>query len=139
MGSPDTRPHIRICRTDYYPLVTADEIPALYNQGYDCLVLDAGTLEEGLLPEFLRCDRKLVLGSLAPWKSREYEAFFQKFTDNIDLRKGFDYLVQTGNAKESASFSKTHHIYLQTVPFIKNPFRIEKELFPFLGALSTEL
>ena len=132
------RPLLRLSQTDYYPAVTADEIPLLLNQGYDYLILDSGALDEGLFPEFLRCDRKFVLGSLAPWKSWEYESFFQKFTDNIHLGEGFDYLVQTGSTKESVSFSKTHHINMQTVPFIKNPFRIEKELFPFLGALCAE-
>ena len=129
---------LRLSQTDYYPAVTANEIPLLLNQGYDYLILDAGALDEGLFPEFLRCDRKFVLGSLAPWKSWEYESFFQKFTDNIHLGEGFDYLVQTGSTKESVSFSKTHRIKMQTVPFIKNPFRIEKELFPFLGALCAE-
>ena len=104
--------------------MTADEIPLLLNQGYDYLILDAGALDEGLF--------------LAPWKSWQYESFFQKFTDNIHLGEGFDYLVQTGSTKESVSFSKTHHIKMQTVPFIKNPFCIEKELFPFLGALCAE-
>ena len=133
------RPRIRLCGVDYYPNVTASEVPTLLNLGYDCLILDVGALDEGLLSEFLRCDRKLILGSLAPWKSWKYEAFFQKITDDINLGEGFDYLVQTGSTKELASFSKTHHIKMQVVPFIKNPFHIEKELFPFLGALSTEL
>lgn len=134
-----SRPRIRFRGVDYYPAVRIDEVPTLLNRGYDCLVLDAGTSEEGMVSEFLRCDRKLILGSLAPWKSWKYEAFFQKFTDDINLGEGFDYLVQTGSAKELASFSKTHHINMQVVPFIKDPFHIEKELFPFLGTLSTEL
>ncbi len=130
---------IRLCGVDYYPAVAAGEVPALLNRGYDCLVLDVGTPDEGMISEFLRCDRKLILGSLAPWKSWKYEALFQKFADGISLGEGFDYLVQTGSTKELASFSKTHHIKMQLVPFIKNPFHIEKELFPFLGNLSTEL
>lgn len=132
------RPHIRLCNVDYYPAVTAEEIPPLLNRGYDFLILDAGTFNEHMLSEFLRCDRKLILGSLAPWKAWKYEACLQKLTDHINLGEGFDYLVQTGCTKEAASFSKTYHINMQAVPFIKNPFHIEKELFPFLGALSTE-
>lgn len=133
--------HFRMSKSgvDYYPAVTVDEVPALLNQGYDCLIFDVGTLEDGMFSEFLRCDRKLILGSLAPWKSWKYEAFFQKLTDTMNVGEGFDYLVQTGSTKELASFSKTHHIKMQVVPFIKDPFHIEKELFPFLGALSTEL
>lgn len=133
------RARFQIFGVDYYPAVTTDEIPALLNLDYDYLILDTGSLEDGMLSEFLRCDRKLILGSLSPWKSWKYEAFFQKFTKNINLGKGFDYLVQMGIKNELAFFSKKHHIKMQVVPFIKNPFHIEKELFPFLGALSAEL
>lgn len=132
------RPHFRIRGVDYYPAVTEHEIPALLNCGYDYLIFDIGTLDDGMFSEFLRCDRKLVLGSLAPWKSWKYESFFQKYQNNITIKEGFDYFVQTGSTKELDSFSKTHHIKMQVVPFIKNPFYIEKELFPFLGTISKE-
>lgn len=123
---------------DYYPAVKEDDVPALLNLGYDCLILDTGVLGGNAFSELLRCDRKLILGSLAPWKSWKYEAFFQQFENTINLGEGFDYLVQTGTVQDVFRFSKTHHIKMQTVPFIKNPFSIEKELFPFLGALSAE-
>lgn len=130
--------HFRLHNVDYYPAVSEKDVPALLNLGYDYLVLDIGAQDEGAFSEFLRCDRKLVLGSLAPWKVWKYEAFFQKNGNHINLGEGFDYLVQTGTTQEILRFSKTHHIHMQLVPFIKNPFSIEKELFPFLGTLSAE-
>lgn len=130
--------HFPLHGVDYYPAVAKDEVPALLNLGYDCLILDIGAQDECSFSEFLRCDRKLILGSLAPWKSWKYEAFFQKFENSINLREGFDYLVQTGTKHEIFRFSKAHHIKMQAVPFIKDPFSIEKELFPFLGTLSAE-
>lgn len=133
------RLHFRLCGIDFYPAVTGNEIPTILNYGYDYLFLDAGTLDEDAFDEFLRCDRKLILGSLAPWKCWKYESFFQKFENTINLGEGFDYLVRTGTKEEIFRFSKAHHIKMQVVPFIKNPFSIEKELFPFLGTLSAEL
>lgn len=132
------RPCFRLNGVDYYPAITAEEIPALLNMRYDYLILDIGTLQEATFSEFLRCDRKLILGSLAPWKLWKYEAFFLTYADILNLGEGFDYLIQTGCNPKNSSFSRTHHIKMQFVPFIKNPFRIEKELFPFLGALSAE-
>lgn len=94
-----------------------------------------GALDETDISEFLRCDRKLVLGSLAPWKLRKYEAFFEQFDHYTNLGEGFCYLVQTGVKETLADFSKARNIDVHSVPFIGNPFRIDKELFPFFSAL----
>lgn len=125
----------RLHGIDFYPHVSGSEIPALLNQGYDCLILDMGSLKEADISEFLRCDHKVVLGSLAPWKIWEYEDFFHQFKKTVNLGEGFYYLVQTGTVKSISRFSKAHHISMLAVPFIKNPFRIEKELFLFLEEL----
>lgn len=133
---PESALHYEDCRfrlhgVDYFPRMSESGIPALLNRGYDYLILDVGSLDEANVPEFLRCDRKLVLGSLAPWKSWQYEAVIQHFY-SINLGEGFDYLVQMGMNEHVRRFSKAHHIAMSQVPFIQNPFRIEKELFPFL-------
>lgn len=120
---------------DFYPHVSGREIPSLLNQRYDCLILDTGSLVEADTSEFLRCDYKLVLGSLAPWKTWKYEEFFHKFSNIVNLGEGFYYLVQTGTAKNTSHFSKTYRISMQIIPFIKDPFHIEKELFLFLEEL----
>lgn len=120
---------------DYYPRVRSGEIPSLLNCGYDCLILDMGALDEADMSEFLRCDRKLVCGSLAPWKLRNYEAFFEQYDHQLNLGEGFCYLVQTGSKETLSFFSREHHIRMQSVPFINNPFRIDKDLFLFFSAL----
>lgn len=120
---------------DYYPQASGNTVPILLNRGYDCLILDSGRLEEAGLPEFLRCDRKLVIGSLAVWKAWKYEAFLQKLRAFTDLGEGFSYLVQAGNKKSISDFSRSHQISMCQVPFINNPFRIEKDLFLFLEEL----
>lgn len=122
---------------DYYPHVSGSEVPALLNQGYDYLILDLGSLAEADHCEFLRCDHKIILGSLAPWKTRKYEDFFTKFDNTVNLGEGFYYLVQMGANQNILRFSKAHRIAMLDVPFIKNPFRIEKALFLFFEELLT--
>lgn len=123
---------------DYYPHVSDSMIPALLNQGYDYLVLDIGSQKEADYSEFLRCDRKLVVGSVAPWKLWRYEEFFRQFDNLQNLGEGFHYLLQMGSWADASRFTKSHHISMIPIPFIKNPFRIEKELFLFLEELLTE-
>lgn len=55
---------------DYYPAVSIGEIPQILNHGYCYLLYDFGVLTETNYNEFLRCDRKIVIGSLAPWKEQ---------------------------------------------------------------------
>lgn len=61
---------------DYYSNVSSSDIPALLNMGYHYLIFDMGGFGEMDFQEFLRCDRKLILGSLAPWKSKTCQDFF---------------------------------------------------------------
>ena len=68
--------HFRLHGVDYYPNLAPDAVPRLLNMGYDYLILDLGSLNESAAAEFLRCDRKIVLGSLALWKAWSYEEFF---------------------------------------------------------------
>lgn len=115
--------------------VLSSEIPSLLNLGYDYLIFDMGSLNEADIPEFLRCDRKLVYGSLASWKAPHYEAFFQQYDTYTNLGEGFCYLLQTGVNKTLSQFSKKHHIHLCTVPFINHPFHISRDLFPFFTTI----
>lgn len=116
----------------YYPNIREETIPTLLNRGYDYLILDLGSIQEACTTELLRCDSKLVLGSLAPWKTENFKQFFLNFEQAQNLREGFLYLVQMGNVKTIREFSRLYHITMQNIPFIKNPFRIEKEQFTFL-------
>lgn len=127
--------HFRLHGVDYYPNLAPDAVPRLLNMGYDYLILDLGSLNESAAAEFLRCDRKIVLGSLALWKTWSYEEFFKQFNNFTNLGEGYHYLVQVGTFQNHSVFSRQHSISMQEVPFIKNPFHIEKEHFLFFDIL----
>lgn len=123
---------------DYYPNINSSDIPALLNMGYHYLILDMGSVWETDFQELLRCDRKLILGSLAPWKTNTWHTFFEAMNDRVNSGEGLYYLVQTGNLKSILSFSKTFQVSRRNIfqiPFIKNPFCIEKDLFLFFQEL----
>lgn len=120
---------------DYYPAVQPDLIPTLFNTDYCYLILDMGYADRADWNEFLRCDRKLIVGSLAPWKTYCYESLFCNYSASLKNNRSFVYLVQTGDKWDIAEFAEKHRIAMKTVPFISNPFQIEKERFLFLQEL----
>ena len=89
---------------DYYPDITPDELPELYNQGYHILLLDFGSFNECCINEFLRCDRKLVIGSLAPWNIRQYRELLESISHYTNLGEGF-YLLKSFCAKHFFNIS----------------------------------
>jgi hypothetical protein len=127
---------------DCFPQVGAIDMPFLLNQGYDYLILDMGSIREADFSELLRCNVRLVLCSSAPWKSRSLWEFHSYFDDTINLGEGFFYLLQTGNPRKALTISEQLVIparKCRCIPFIQNPFCIEKELFLFFEELLTDM
>ena len=129
------RSYFRIYDVDYYPNASSEELPSLLNQGYRYLILDMGNMEESNLPELLRCDKKIVIGSLAPWKIDKFRKSLNLLFQKSSSGEGFIYLMETGNPKTLRTISATYHIIARSVPFIQNPFRIGKEFFSILQEL----
>ena len=129
------RTYFRIHDVDYYPATGRDEFPALLNLGYRYLVLDFGSLSEADLTEFLRCDKKIIIGSVAPWKMDNFRNCQKLLNQKISSGEGCIYLMRTGKPHTFHSISGRSPIVLRKVPLIQNPFRIEKELFPVLQEL----
>lgn len=122
---------------DFYPLLGKQDIPALMNAGYDYLILDFGIASAAIFDEFLRCDKKLVLGSLSPWRQAHFYDFCQKQLKK-EQKEYFLFLVLHGEMHDILTFSKKCAISTKqffSIPFIKNPFHITKEQFSFLEKL----
>ncbi len=129
------RSYFRIYDVDYYPSTTAEELPCLLNQGYSYLILDLGSMEEADLPELLRCDKKIILGSLAPWKTDKFRKTLKQINQKTTSGEGFIYLTEMGKPKILREISASYHIRIRNVPYIENPFRLEKETFSILQEL----
>lgn len=129
--------YVTIYDVDYYPRLSHQAIPDVMNADYQYLILDFGVITESVFREFLRCNRKLVIGSLVPWKQESFYGFFQRY--NLEkLWESFLFLLLYGNHADTWRLSqktKTPHKYFQGIPFLKNPFHIEKEQFSFLDRL----
>ena len=125
----------RFNKQDIRDAVSIGEIPQILNHGYCYLLYDFGVLTETNYNEFLRCDRKIVIGSLAPWKEQLYHKFIQSTFIGQKSWEDFYYLVLFGEGNDMQAFRKKYHLSMAQIPFFKNPFHIEKEQFPFLQEL----
>lgn len=129
--------YFEIYDVDYYPNAQIDELPTLLNAGYEMLVLDFGQLQPKFLQELARCDRKFILGSSAPWRQTDWHYFLSRYPE-IKNMEFLLYLANYGTKPDMIDLSKKlsiSHEQLRTVPFLLNPFRIEKEQFSFFEEL----
>ena len=106
-------------------------MPQLMNEAFDFLILDFGSDWQNNREEFLRCSKKIVLGSLQPWKKEQYDRRMQE----LEKETGFehwDYCALFGEKEEKKYFMQTYHLTLRLVPFFENPYRLGKKEFLFL-------
>lgn len=92
-------------------------------------------MEDFILDEFLRCDRKILLGSLSPWRQYRYGDFLTNFFKTYQNHGTIVYLALFGIKDDLMEFSHRYHIYMQGVPFLANPFQLRKENLSFLEHL----
>ncbi|MFT4007794.1 MAG: hypothetical protein QM683_20090, partial [Lacrimispora sp.] len=65
----------RILDTDYYERAGIDTLLLCKKAGYQAVIVDYGSVMEGNLEEFLRCDRQFVLGSFSEWQMKAFLEF----------------------------------------------------------------
>ena len=115
--------------------MTVSEIPEIYDAGYDYLLLDFGILTNQTSGEFLRCDQRIVIGSLSPWKAHSYHTFFQTYLATKKQQKCMLFLALSGEQKNIHKSIFRYPVSIQFIPFFCDPFHIGKDLFPFLHTL----
>ena len=83
-------------RKHYFANAESDNMPEYIRQGYEYYIIDGGSEFYRIRREFLRCDRKLILVSLSPWKRKELEYFMsviweeEKCLDNVTFLAQLD-------------------------------------------------
>lgn len=114
-----------INRVTLYKNIKEQEIGEIMGCGYDCIVMDLGINIGQKKNEFLRCDKKVVVSSLTPWKIYELETFLNRMQQkgNRDWRYGIPFTSK----KEIRYFSKEYHIPMFQIPFEPDPFALSND------------
>lgn len=115
----------------YFTDIYVGKMPEIMNSGYEAFVLDLGVDYDTVREEFLRCDRKIVVGSISPWKISAYEHFLK---DVIALENygSWEFLVLFANLLDKKSIQKRYGVHMLSVPWIGNPFCLDHKDMVFL-------
>lgn len=121
----------KLLGVDYFTDIYVGKIPEIMNSGYEAFVLDLGANYDAAREEFLRCDRKIVIGSISPWKVFAYEHFIKNViaSENCEL---WEFLVLYANRKDKKQIQKRYGMHMLSVPWIENPFYLKKEDMIFI-------
>ena len=82
---------------DFWKNVKEEKALALYNRGYDYLILDLGSGERGR-KELLRCQEKIVIGSGLPWRIKDWSSYFRSM-NGMGMTEDWHYLRLAGGDK----------------------------------------
>jgi len=133
MGSEQKK--FEIMGVSYLSDATSIELSEEWNNIYDYMILDMGHNYENNRTEFLRCDKKIIIGSLSPWKKQYYDTIMH----SIEVEKNYknwDYYAIFGIKEDKKEFKKKFDISIRTLPFLEDSFHIKKEQYAFFQEAS---
>ncbi len=98
-----------------------------------------GTLSSAAYPEFMRCDLKLAVGSIRPWKSKIYWNWLNNHQTLCKIHpEDIILLGNMGIKEESDLWNRQYHISVLAFPYLENPFRLTSSDWTFFERLLKE-
>ena len=124
---------------DFYPEVIPNQLPDLLEKNYACVLFDMGVLGSATYPEFMRCELKLVAGSISPWKMGIYRNWLDK-NQTIWKTNSEDIILlgNLGGKTEINRWKSQFRIPIRAVPYLENPFQLTSSDWTFFKELLKE-
>lgn len=131
-GEKRGKDSFRVLETDYFSKAGIDTLLLCKKSGYQAVIVDYGTAEDGNLGEFFRCGRQLVIGSLSEWQISEFLEFEKR---EIKAERSWDSLVSFGSEEARKSLEKRLKVPVRRIPFSIDPFSVTAETISFYEQL----
>lgn len=120
----------------YYPHTELQQIPEVMNDPYQFLILDLGCDVGSVWQEFLRCDKKFMVGSLSPWRiSRVENNISRLYSFILNKKLSCCFITLSDSSYEKKRIQNTYHVPVRTMPFIADPFWLVKDQLSFFQQL----
>lgn len=118
-----------------FPDVSAQELGLIYSMDFEYLILDLGTDSRAARAELMRCNGKLIVGSLCPWRKAGYYDYMKRLLETTGYRDMFTFLALFEDKIEIKKCRRTMKAQVQSIPFIADPFQVKEQEAEFLHTL----
>lgn len=122
----------QVLEVDYYEQAGINTLLLCKKSGCQTVIVDYGTVREGNLEEFLRCDRQFVLGSLSEW---QMEAFLEFEGKGKKAEKSWETFVSFGSEEARINMEKRLKRPVRRVPVSVDAFVVTGEMLKFYQKL----
>lgn len=119
----------------YYPSVTSSGLGMISNMDYEYIILDLGPDSRMAREEIMRCNGKLIVGSLKPWRKAVYYDYIKRLQNNMGNLELYTFLALFEDKIEIKKCRRTFKAQVKSIPFLANPFCAQEKEIPFLHSL----
>lgn len=116
------------CYCDY----PENRMSEVLKKDYEVIVFDCGSTYYRIRRELLYCDKKLVVGSLVPWRRQEYMDFILEEMGEDIQAQNMILLTANGIKSDKKEFVKTVKMPVYDIPYVPDPFHIGKDQYGFV-------
>jgi hypothetical protein len=102
--------------------------------GYTCYVLDLGSDFKENREEFIRADKKVLIGSCSRWRRAQWERFLREHMEKEKM-DGWRLTVRECSESDKRKWEKTHLPEILACPLIADPFHPDERVYSFLNEL----
>lgn len=110
----------------FYPNMKEQDIAEISGDYYNYIILDLGTEFNKCKNEFLRCDIKIIISSLAIWKRYELDQFIHN-SNHIKNNEHWNYAIPFARERDIKQVSKDFGKKFYKIPFEPDPFALSQE------------
>lgn len=132
--NPVNDSHFRVGRVTFYSNDNLSRLSDIIGEETDCLVLDMGHQLSKNQKEFLRCDIKIVISSLAIWQQNKLELFLETTKESFN-KAGLRYVIPFIEEKDLKKGFRKHRIHLYQMPYQPDPFTINTTVVHFFDRI----
>lgn len=122
--------HFKLHGVTYYKNVHDKDIGTIMGSNYQCIIVDLGTDFNKGKNEFLRSDKKVIVGSKSQWKKHEIVNFLNGVHEVKE--RNWTYILPFAKEKEISALRKEYDEPFYSFPFEPSPFVISAKTVEIL-------
>lgn len=119
----------------YFPSVLTRKLGFVYSMDFEYMILDLGRDSQWAREELMRCDGRLIVGSLCPWRKAEYYEYMKRLQEYAGKPDMYTFLALFEDKIEIKKCRRTNKVQVQSIPFIADPFHAKGKEAEFLHSL----